>query len=383
MINEIQIRNYKSISDVTVKLGHVTVLVGQSGTGKSNFVESVRFLRDVLTARQESPYQQQWAQIRPVPKTEVGTSFDIRFNVDGVDEEFGYEITFSPHGVNRPPEEEKLSLGKAVVFHQKGDPGRNSGEWLQEPPLVEVPRAGPIALGRMPSLADVVIAYTAITQGIGCYTFPNSLMLERKSNQSTKAGYHDDGSNFLETMKKIVSDLQDLSARKKILGALRRVNEGVGSIELNDLHNPSHAVVGHAFKDRTLGLQLSQESEGFRRFFAHMLALYQRPPKLLMIFEHPEDGIHPGALSLLADEFKATPEEGRGQIVLTTHSPGLLDCFDSDAIRVVERDGFHTKIGPLAEDQLESLNEQLLDPGELLTVDPARTETSEIVADAE
>ena len=119
-------------------------------------------------------------------------------------------------------------------------------------------------------------------------------------------------------------------------------------MELNDIQNPSKVVVGHRLNGRTLDLDLSQESDGFRRFYAHLLAIYQRPPKQTLIFEHPEDGIHPGALSLLADEFKAAPQEGHGQIILTTHSPRLLDHFDVDQIRVVELVGLETRIGHLS-----------------------------------
>ena len=91
-----------------------------------------------------------------------------------------------------------------------------------------------------------------------------------------------------------------------------------------------------------------------------------------MIFEHPEDGIHPGALSLLADEIKSSPEHGRGQVILTTHNPELLDHFEADQIRVVEIIDGETKIGLMAKEQKESVQEHLLTPGELLTVDPAR-----------
>ena len=227
----------------------------------------------------------------------------------------------------------------------------------------------------MPSLGDVVVAYTALTNGIGCYAFPHNVMLDENNqgqNERSQYGFDDAGENYLKTMRGVVNNLHDVSIRKNILAALKRVNSGVDSIELNNLQHPSHAIVGHLFGDRTLGLKLSQESEGFRRFYAHLLALYQQPPKLSLLFEHPEDGIHPGALSLLADEFQSAPNDERGQVILTTHSPGLLDRFSADQIRVVERDGFYTKIGPLAPEQRESLNEHLMNPGELLTVDPAR-----------
>jgi predicted ATPase len=130
--------------------------------------------------------------------------------------------------------------------------------------------------------------------------------------------------------------------------------------------------VGHTYGNRVLTFDLAQESEGFRRFLAHLLACYQTPSKQTLIFEEPEKGIHPGALAALADEFKACPDAGYGQVILTTHSPELLNHFSADALRVVEIQDASTRIGPVAEEQVDALKEQLLRPGELLTVDPAR-----------
>ena len=66
------------------------------------------------------------------------------------------------------------------------------------------------------------------------------------------------------------------------------------------------------------------------------------------------------------------PRDGRGQVILTTHSPQLLDYFPTESLRVVDIDKMETRIGPVAPEQMESLRERLLQPGELLTVDPAR-----------
>ena len=53
MIHRFRVQNFKSIVDVDVDLSPVTVLVGKSGTGKSNFVQALRFLRDVLISKSD------------------------------------------------------------------------------------------------------------------------------------------------------------------------------------------------------------------------------------------------------------------------------------------------------------------------------------------
>ncbi len=125
---------------------------------------------------------------------------------------------------------------------------------------------------------------------------------------------------------------------------------------------------------QTLTGNVAEESEGFRRYLAHLLALYQTPPKQTMFFEHPESGIHPGAFEALADEFKEHVRKGRGQVILTTHSPQLLDYFEPEQLRVVEIIDGRTRIGPVAPSQLKALRGNMMTPGELLTVEDARIE---------
>jgi type I restriction enzyme M protein len=375
MIHCYRVQNFKSIIDAKVDLSPVTVLVGKSGTGKSNFVNSLRFLRNVLSRQGNELHEliQTWPQVRPVTAPDSPTQFEIEFSIAGIDERFTYTLSLGNTGPQLPPLRERLELGGKCLFHQEsvGSQNRHESKWLVEPALLGVPNAGQIAIGRIPSISEVVIAFTALTSGIGCYAFSDQVLHAGKRGSPTN-GLDDSATNYLDALKDIVSNLQELRVRASIVATLQRVNPSVSSVELDDIRQPNHIVVGHRFNGKTATLQLSQESDGFRRFYAHLLAIYQRPPKQTLIFEHPEDGIHPGALSLLADEFKAAPHDGRGQVLLTTHSPELLDCFEAEQIRVVELDGFATRVGPVSTEQREAVREKLLNAGELLTVDPAR-----------
>ena len=375
MIHRVRIRNYKSIIDIAVDLSPVTVLVGRSGTGKSNFVQSLRFLRDIVSSQDArlTAQQQEWPQCRPATLPDEPTRFEVEFSIAGIEGRFRYVLALTPEGPHSPPIEEQLILNDKCLYHQAAEGSRNRRvmQWIVEPEVTPAPKPGPIALGRIPSISDVVIAYTALTSGIGCYLFSDEVLCGG-AQLGLAAGLDDHATNYLGALKEIVTDLHDLSVRKSIVAALQRINPSVASVELNDIQQPGHVVVGHRLNGRTLPLQLSQESAGFRRFYAYLLALYQRPSKQTLLFEHPEDGIHPGALSLLAEEFNAAPVDRRGQVILTTHSPKLLDHFDAEQIRVVELDGLETRIGFVSNEQKEAIREKLMDAGELLTVDPAR-----------
>ena len=370
MIHRFRVKNFKSIVDVDVDLSPVTVIVGRSGTGKTNFVQAIRCLRDVLISSINA--DQWWGFARPVPDSGAPTEFAVDFSVAGLEETFRYELSIASNGSPAEPDKEALFFGKKCLFHQERTGTDRSSHWVVEPELLKVPNAGGLALGRIASISEIVVSYTVLTSGIGYYAFSDRVLCEKKIADQRAVGLIDDATNYLEVLKAIVSNLQELNIRRGIVASLQRVNPSVSSVELNDLQNPQAIVVGHRFDGKTLELGLHQESDGFRRFYAHLLAIYQRPPKQTLIFEHPEDGIHPGALALLADEFKAAPTEGNGQVILTTHSPELLDHFDVESIRVVELDGLMTRIGTVAADQLDAVRQKLLEPGELLTVDLAR-----------
>ncbi len=253
-------------------------------------MQALRFLRDVLVSNQR--LQQSWVQLRPVTAPAAATTFVVDFSVAGIDEKFHYELSLNVNGPDNPPENERLSLGDRCLFHQD-NAGKSSAQWVIEPQLAQVPQPGLIALSRIPAISEIVIAFTALNAGIGCYVFSDKVLCERSKEKQQMWGLADDAGNFLDSLRDIVTNLQDLNVRKSIVGALQRLNPSISSVELNDIQNPNSVVVGHRFDGKTLALGLSQESDGFRRFYAHLLAIYQRPPKQTLIFEHPEDGIHP------------------------------------------------------------------------------------------
>ncbi len=373
MIRRIRIQNFKSLRDVTVDLSPVTVFVGRSGTGKSNFVTALKFLRDQLRTGGQSELSEYGprSSILPVTQPKSAIQFEIDYDVPGFEESFQYQLSFRPEHVSGKPQFESLKYGTQLIFSQETPTPHGDAQWKQEPSVVPLPSSGNLALGRLPGLQEVVIAFAALTVGIGVYRFPSEVLASPNKTNGVH-GLYDDGGNHLSVMKDLVSNWQLVNSRKEINAVLQRVNSTVASIELDSIQSPKVAIVGHRLGTQTLTLNLSQESDGFRRIYAHLLALYQSPPKQTVVFEEPENGIHPGALALLADEFNAAPDAGRGQVLLTTQSPGLLDHFSTDQIRVVELVDLQTKIGPLDEGQRSAIQDRLLRPGELLTADPAR-----------
>lgn len=378
MIHRMRVQNFKSLRDVTVELSPVTVLIGKSGTGKSNLVLAIRFLRDYLWSGKVPDYVQDLRMWKCATNPEGPTEFALEFTIPRIPGTFYYTLQLAPDW-NAPPLLEELKSEQETIFCQMRKIRDSRAEWKTRPPLVAPPEPGPVALGRLPGVEDAVLAHTVLTTGIGVHNFPYDV-LRRSGQGRSPSGLADNAENYLDVLRQLLTDLEAIETRKTMVATLQCLNPTVVSIQPDSIQQPKNGVVGHRLGKKILTLDLAQESDGFRRFFAHLLALYQKPPKQALVFEEPENGIYPAALELLAREFQAAYEAGRGQVLLTTHNPGLLDDFSDEQIRVVELVDLETRVGPLARDQREVLREQLMHPGELFTVDTPRMAAGEVEA---
>ena len=388
MIKRIKICDFKSIRELDIHLGLVTVLVGRSGSGKSNLVQAIRFLRNALLNQEQAVnYEGGWNRIVPVGEPKPKTSIEVKFSLPGEDREYDYRIEFGTARNQAFPSHvslkaERLSLGEELIFSRARSDDKG-WKWEKEPDIVAVPHHGDAPmLGSFPSLQKVVFAYAGLSTGIGYYHFPSTTLDParqpdaRQDFLKTIPGLSDNAANYLTIMRGITQDFHNPNIRKSLLASLQAVNPSIASVELDSLTNPQRAIVGHTAAGRVFDLALEQESDGLRRFYAHLLALYQTPPKLTLVFEEPENAIFPGALSLLADEFKAAPREKRGQVILTTHNPTLLDSFDVDNVRVVEMREGKTMVGPVSKEQRDAVKDHLLTTGDLLTVEQPRLDNA-------
>jgi len=88
--------------------------------------------------------------------------------------------------------------------------------------------------------------------------------------------------------------------------------------------------------------------------------------------EEPELNIHPGALMVLRGALDLASR--RTQVLITTHSPDLLDKFPPESFRVVEMEDGITQVGPMVTYQQEAIRDRLFTPGELFRIEDLRRE---------
>ena len=100
-----------------------------------------------------------------------------------------------------------------------------------------------------------------------------------------------------------------------------------------------------------------------------ILALLRHPkPPPLIFIEELENGLDPRTLNLVVEEIRRAVESERTQVVITTHSPYLLDLLSLSQIVVVELiEGQPVFSRPADQKALEGWLEKF-SPGQLYTM---------------
>ena len=86
MISRLRLSNYRSVDEVDLRLDRLTALVGTNGSGKSNVVDSLRFVAEALTMGLGAAVTVRHG-MRAVRRWSRGRPYDVSFylHVKGTD----------------------------------------------------------------------------------------------------------------------------------------------------------------------------------------------------------------------------------------------------------------------------------------------------------
>ena len=93
-------------------------------------------------------------------------------------------------------------------------------------------------------------------------------------------------------------------------------------------------------------------SEGTLRVLGLLALTGAKDPPALLGFEEPENGIHPRRIQLIAKLLKSRANARNTQLIVTTHSPTLLDLIDNKSLFLCRKDDGETTIERLDESPL-------------------------------
>lgn len=338
-LRSIRIEGFKSIREAEVELGPLNVLIGENGSGKSNFVEAFRLVHaiggDVLAAYSDRYGASNLFHLGLEATSQVNVQCEFhrgRFEINlGVD----YRNVLKTVGLSGWG---ALPLGyPSPPVLQPSDPDFRSPVTVQLMAFVQ-------------QVASSWVVYHFHD------TSPNS-----KSRGFAPLHHWDrlypEGENLAAYLYRLKNgDPEDRRAFDRIE---RLVGLGLPFFDRFVLdptpgRAPGNEDVLLRWRQKRSDFPFTAQhlSDGSLRYILLTTALNQpvghRPTT--MVIDEPELGLHPSMLALLAGQIKSVA--ATGQVIVATQSPALLDEFKPEDIVVVERHGAESTFRRLPLDQL-------------------------------
>jgi predicted ATPase len=378
MLRRVYVRNYKSIAEAEVTLERFTVFIGPNGSGKSNFVDALRFMRDAIVSGLDTAIShrrgiraiRRWSPRRPV---DVTIKLEFLFP-DGTQTIYGFELGSEKGGEYRI---------KAEFCQTIQSNGTEDGFEVREGNIVRFPKAlelptppepQPVRFLLFPFLGTAVAQQAwNFLRSIGFYhPLPNAIRTSAYMPVIVPPPLLEHGENLPFVLRTLQQHHPDTF--QQISEYLRLLVPGLKSLapsKSGDMLEVKHGDENETFAE----LEFWQESDGTLRLLALLTAMYQQPPLYMLVIEEPELTVHPEALAVLVDLL--IERSAYQQVLITTHSPDLLNCLPAETLRIVELEGGTTKIGPLSEEQKAVVEAKYFKMGDLLRLEGLRRELPE------
>lgn len=371
-ITRVVLKNYKSIAACDVRLQPLTFLVGRNGAGKSNFLDALRFVADALNTSLDHAVRAR-GNINDVCKRSdrritTPDHFSIRFEFalpDGSTGYYAFQIQARLARYMVQTEEckfhnENLTTPDIYFNVVKGNVTATS---VKVAPAAAQDRLYLVNASGLPEFRPVYDAFSRM----GFYNLNPDRIRDLQDP--------DPGDVLLRDGSNLTSVFSQLSpvVRENIEEYLAVVVPGVQRVHVRKF-GPKETL---GFRQYVLGNEhpwqflANNMSDGTLRVLGILVALFQgdddaqkRVP--LVGIEEPEIALHPGAVGALLDALRDAAH--RTQVIITTHSPDLLEDkhLDVDSILAVEADDGDTVIAPVDEASRSVVQDRLFTVGELL-----------------
>ena len=370
VIKSLIVKRFRSIPSEKVDFDNPTFLVGQNGSGKSNFVDIFAFLAEAMASPLQAVFDKRGG-IAVVRNRTSGPSYPPNLGLGVV---FGSVNSAMKLGRYAFEVRALPNYGFEVVREQcltVGEEGRR--DWFDRTPVAGFqsnvkdlkPSLDPASLALLVVGGDARFAPVLRTlAGMRTYAIEPGKLREMQDPDSGVT-LRPDGGNAASVLQEIERHSPDDVAR--ICEMLESIVPSTVSVRRKKHGNKvTLEFVQEWGKKKRLRFEAFNMSDGTLRAVGLLTAVYQRPVPTLLAFEEPEATIHPGALGAILDLLR---HAGRHtQVIVSTHSPDVLDAewIEDRHLRIVDWHEGATRVTPISDASRQVLREHLMGAGELL-----------------
>lgn len=396
MVENIRIRNYKSIVDLTLDLGRFNVIIGTNGCGKSNILEAIT----MASAASQNKLDAESLKNRGIRETEPQFMMNA---FDDIEQDFNSSVIQIDIRSRENPEGTSAIIG----YSNQERRWKNNGDISDEAYGVTISK----------EVHEILKGFIEKSKESESTTFDKEfndflsnnrykdwLAFVRNEKNVTKEEIEKKfGKSFLEAptyanyisfrpVEKVLRDfndyttyplgnkgeglfqyLKELSKNESNKGLFEEINKGLKILDWFDgfnipdglLSNEYKLSIGDKFlKDSLHYFDQRSTNEGFLYLLFFLTLFNSKDTPQFFAVDNIETSFNPGLCQSLTKYLVKTTKENDKQVILTTHNPFVLDGMDlsDDEVRlfVCRRDiDGHTKIERVKyrEDRKMSLSE--------------------------
>jgi predicted ATPase len=341
-LNTVSVENFKAVrKSGTVKLTPLTVFIGNNGSGKSSLIEGLETYQETVMRGLDAAmgrwlgFEHAWNKRARHHRKHAGSEDEtyenpmlcvLRGRVFHGAFSVRLEISADPgiNGVRIEKEYIKLPRGRLIQRDRRG----NTSIHLA-PDAERNEEFHPFESATPRDFTKIVESWQFLALDPGRMGMP-----ARQIMAPGPCKLQRDGSNLGQYLWEIRE--RDLVAFEGILEALRFVLPFASDVQPRLTQEI----------ERLVHLQMTEEdfkvpgwllSTGTLRILAILAALRHPNPPPLLVIEEVENGLDPRTIHMIVEEIRAAITAQTTQVILTTHSPYLLDLLDLSHIVVTER----------------------------------------------
>ncbi len=370
ILEGIQIKNFRALKDVTLgrvlsnmkqtELPRLVAIIGANGTGKSSILDALSFLGDCLNegveAACDKPHRAGFDKLRTLGSKEA-IQFEIRYRREGappinytlhIDCDSTGHVYVAKEELKHKPIERAGAQGQPLTFISlkkgKGSAWVGGDKIPKNRENIEMANDQELAVDAVRALKnhpEIQRFREFMKRWYLSYFVPE---LARRTPVAGAQPHLDrTGENLANYLQYI--EREKKPQFKKMLVRLGQKIPGLERIEYDKTIEGNLVLMFYAkgFGDKPFFQRAM--SDGTLKLLAYLLLMEDPDPAPLVGIEEPENGLHHQLLSALANELKeyALREYGP-QVLLTTHSPNLVDALTPDEVWILDKgkDGFST-----------------------------------------
>lgn len=368
IVRRIVLRRFRSIPSGTVGFDNPTFLVGQNGSGKSNFVDAFSFLSDSMSLPLQAVFDKRGGisvvrnkgSARGYPANlGIGVEIGAHNGMDGA--RYAFEVRALPNYGFEVLREQcivRLATGQKHWFERSSRDFKSNLGGAH--PILEPSSLGLPVIGGDARFAAV----QRVLAGMRVYSIEPAKLREMQDPDSG-VSLRFDGSNAASVLQEI--ERQDPEDLARICEILRTIVPKTTHVASKKHGNKLSLEFTQQWNDSSkLRFEAFSMSDGTLRALGLLTAVYQRPRPSVLVIEEPEATIHPGALGAVLALLRHASR--LMQVIVTTHSPELLDAewIEDRHLRIVSWEEGATRVTPISESSREALRRHLMGAGELM-----------------